>query len=110
MDMGMAITAGMAIAVITMDGLSAAETGDTITDELRLKPVMKSRRANRRLFCGMPIYFLRLSFMRSPGENSDAPFDWPTVPLSCIRSPGLSSDAPGPVLVFEFCISWPGLD
>ncbi len=31
----MAITAGMAIAAITMDGLSAAETGDTIIDELR---------------------------------------------------------------------------
>jgi len=37
MDMGMAITAGMAIAAITMDGLSAAETGDTIIDELRFK-------------------------------------------------------------------------
>ena len=52
---------------------------------------------------------LRLSFMRSPGKNSDAPFDCPTVPWSCMRSPGLNSDAPGPVFVFDFCISWPGL-
>ena len=48
MDMGM-VTAGMAIAAITMDGLLAAETGTTVTDKLRLKPVIKSRRANRRL-------------------------------------------------------------
>ena len=71
-----------------------------------LKPMIKSRRANRRLLQYGRFYFLRLSFMRSPGESSDAPFDCPTVPLSCMRSPGLYSDAPGPALVFfEFCIS-----
>jgi hypothetical protein len=36
--MDMAMAAGMAIAAITMDGLSAAETDDTITDTLQLKP------------------------------------------------------------------------
>src|SRR5205807_1067039 len=54
-------------------------------------------------------YLPRLSFMRSPGEYSDAPFfeplDCPTVPLSCIWSPGLFSDAPLLVPDLEFCIS-----
>ena len=41
-------------------------------------------------------HLLRRSFMRSPGENSDAPFPlfMPVVPLSCMPSPGLNSDAP----------------
>jgi hypothetical protein len=52
--------------------------------------------------------YLRRSFIRSPGEYSEAPFDFdiPTVPLlSFLMSPGLNSDAPFVVGVFEFCIS-----
>jgi hypothetical protein len=53
-----------------------------------------------------------VSFFRSPGEYSEAPFDLdfdiPVVDLSCMRSPGLNSDAPFVVLEVEFCISCPG--
>lgn len=53
-------------------------------------------------------YFLRASFILSPGVNSEAPFDIPVVPVvreSFILSPGDDSEAPR---MFELFIRVPG--
>lgn len=75
---------------------------------------VKAAGFNRRLCAAsvlLEAYYLalRLSFMRSPGDISDAPRDCPIVPFSCMRLPGLFSEAPGAVVVVESCISCPGL-
>ncbi|SRR5258706_15275424 len=50
-------------------------------------------------------FFLRASFILSPGLNSEAPLDTPVVEESFILSPGANSDAPREVGVVElFCV------
>src|SRR5438067_7928406 len=53
-------------------------------------------------------YFLRWSFILSPGDSSEAPLDIPVVPGSFMRVPGAYSDAPLVVCVLESRIWSPG--
>src|SRR5258708_23716795 len=52
-------------------------------------------------------FFLRRSFILSPGVNSEAPLDLPVVE-SFILSPGANSEAPREVVVVELFIWVPG--
>jgi len=52
-------------------------------------------------------FFLRRSFILSPGLNSEAPLDVPVVE-SFILSPGANSEAPRVVVVVELFICVPG--
>ena len=54
-------------------------------------------------------FFLRRSFIVSPGVNSEAPLDLPVVE-SFILSPGANSEAPREVVVVELFICVPGAE